>query len=115
MITLKADKNRDIFVNESGNFVFLNDIEAVAEVTEAYVRTARNEMIHKMTKGMPYFESIFAGVASIPQFEASFRARMKEIPEVRAVTQFRAYFEDGVIKYDATIQTIYGEARLSNV
>ena len=115
MITLKADKNRDIFVNESGDFVFLADKEAVSEVSEAYIRTARNEMIHKMNKGMPYFESIFAGVASIPQFEASFRARMREIEEVRAVTQFKAYFDDGVIKYDAIIQTINGEVRLSNV
>lgn len=114
MITLKQTKERDIFTDSNGNWFFLEDRDAVASVCESYARATRNEMIHKMNKGIPYFDQIFNGAASIPQFEAAFRARMNEINEVVAVTSFKADFIDETIKYTATIQTIYGEIGVNN-
>lgn len=114
MITIKPTINRDIHTDASGNWSFLHDQDAVSVVCESYARAARNEMIHKMNKGMPYFEQIFTGVANLPQFEAAFRERMSEIEEVVAITSFRAEFIDETIKYEATIQTIYGDIGMTN-
>lgn len=115
MITLKPTENRDIHFDSNGNWQFLSGIDALAVICESYARAARNEMIHKMNKGIPYFEQIFTGVANIPQFEAAFRARVSEISEVIGVTSFRADFIDGVVKYEATINTIYGEVRINEL
>lgn len=41
-------------------------------------------------------------------FETAFRQRMSEIEEVVEVTHFSATVENGELKYQATIRTIYG-------
>jgi len=115
MITIKTDSNRDIAVDQRGNFSFVRDIEALKEVCEAYARAARNEMIHKMNKGMPFFEQVFSSQVNTPQFEAAFRARMSEIEQVQGVTSFRATVEENTLKYTAVISTVYGNIEVNNI
>ena len=114
MKTFTVDENNDFVLDKRGNLSFCYDITAVARVCKHYALAIRNEMMHKMDKGMPYFEVVFGKQVNLLQFEAVFRSRMKEIPQVEAVTAFSAQVNSGALQYNATIKSVYGEVIVSD-
>ena len=114
MRTFKIDENNDFAICDDGNLVIVSDKEAVSILTRHYAQATRGEMIHQMDKGIPYFKTVFGANPNVFQFEAAFRARMREIDGVESVTSFSAQLIDGVLKYESTIKTIYGEVQINN-
>ena len=114
MKTFTVDENNDFVLNKRGDLSFCYDAQAVARVCKHYALAIRKEMIHKMNKGMPYFEVVFGKQVNLFQFEAAFRSRMREIEQVKAVVSFDARVQDGVLQYNALIKTIYGEVEIQD-
>lgn len=109
MMTFDVDKDNDLHLDSDGNIAIARGVVAASNVCAHYAKAARKEMIHKTDKGMPFFDTIFGAVTNVYQFEAAFRARMKELAYVIAVESFDATLEDGIFKYAAVIKTTFGE------
>lgn len=114
MRTFDVTHDNDIFFRADGNVARAQGERAVMLVCEQFARAARGEMIHKMDRGIPFWPVAFGRAANLSQFEAAFRARMAEIPEVIAVDSFIATITDTVLKYEATIETEFGQVSVNN-
>lgn len=114
MKTFNVDDRNDIKLTQNGNIELIDGLNAVMLKCAHYAKAARAEMAFKMDKGMPFFTVAFGKQVNAGQYEAAFRARMREIDEVVSVDEFTAKLDDGVLSYTATITTIYGKARLNS-
>lgn len=114
MRTFAVDENNDLVIGGDGNLRIVSDQQAAMIVCEQFARAARNEMIHRMNQGMPFFTVAFGEGSNLAQYEAAFRNRMRQIPQVIAVRSFNARLVDGTLRYDAEIQTRFGNVRLQN-
>lgn len=113
MITFNVDENNDLTLNSDGNLDICSNRDAAVNICRHYALAARNEMLHKYNRGMPFLTTIFTRNSNVFQFEAAFRARMRELDFVDGVSSFDATIEDGVLKYTAFIKTTYGEISLN--
>lgn len=113
MRTLVVDQNNDPAIDEAGNLRFATGEQAVGIVAVHFVRALSGEMMFKADKGMPHFATALGVNVNLAQFEAAFRARMRELEDVISVRSFSATVRDGVLYYDATLETRYGLAQVS--
>lgn len=104
MKTLKIDESNDI-VFSGGHLQIVKDKDAHANICRHYALANRGEMVLKKDKGIPFFDIALGSNPSPAQYEAAFRARMKELDFVKSVTDFEAAIIDGELKYSATIET----------
>lgn len=114
MRTLAVDQNNDIFADGAGELAIARDQQAAKYVCEQFARASRNEMLHKMNQGMPFFKTAFGQGSNIAQYEAAFRRRMQSIPEVIAVQEFNAEITENTLEYTATIKTQFGTVEVQN-
>lgn len=112
MKTLKVNENNDIIFS-GGHLQVVSGKEAESHLCRHFALANRGEMVFKKNRGIPFFDIALGSNPNPAQYEAAFRARMKEIPEVIAVTDFYAIVVDGVLKYTATIQTKNGEVKVN--
>lgn len=114
MRSFAVDDSNDLTLDGEGNLSIARDQRAAMFVCEQYARAAREEMIHKMQQGMPFFTTAFGEGSNLAQYEAAFRRRMSQIPQVIAVRSFDARIVESVLRYDAVIATEFGDVRLTN-
>ena len=111
--TLRTDANRDLYVADDGRLALSSGRDAVLQLCASAARTLQGECILEAERGIPFFDTAFAGVPSLPQFEAAFRREVSAVPGVVRISAYAAVVEAGVLRYTATIVTTYGEATLS--
>jgi len=113
MLTFKIDDRYDLVVDNL-SVVMTRDIDACTDVCKNYASTLTGEMIHYLHKGIPFFESPFGSVNEI-RLKQAIRDRLLEIPEVLGVPVLDVVIDnkEGVVKYTATIETIYGSTSLT--
>lgn len=110
MRTLLTNSDNDLYYDDSGNLASASaSVEAVLQVCRNYALAIRGEMLAKRQKGMPYFQVVFSGKPDIDLFEAFFKKRIAEVEGAIGVKRFAGWIEDGMLKYEATINTIYGD------
>lgn len=112
MKTFRTTVDNDI-IFAGGHLQISSGQEADALVCRHFALANRGEMIFKKNRGIPFFDIALGSNPNPAQYEAAFRARMKEIPTVIAVTDFYAKVVDGVLQYTATIQTENGEVKVN--
>jgi len=108
MITAAVDINNDLFIGADGNLSFVRDVEAVSQNGVHYGKTLRNEMIHEYDLGIPFFMVAFGSSVTLSQYEAATKQRLLQTPGVTGIRSFDVVQEADVLKYTATIETIYG-------
>ena len=113
MKTFNINGNNDLCLGNDGNLSVVQGEAAVKNGCSQYVKALRGEMLHKMDKGIPYWKTTFGRQADLPLFEAAFRERMREIPQVTAVVSFSATLSDNELNYVAVLQTEYGSITLN--
>lgn len=106
MITIKLVRD------DTGNLSILKDIDALKITLEQYVRTHKGEMIHQTDKGIPYIEGIFNKNDPVA-FEVYLRKRVKDLPEILRIISLDIIQADTVLKYDLTVESIYGRLSIS--
>lgn len=113
MRTFKTDQNNDFVQDASGNLVIFSGIEAEAQESRHFASTARGEMIHQTQNGVPFFPLSFGATPSIPQFEASIRARLRQSPDVIEVLSVEASQLSDTLVYTANIRTSSGVTEIN--
>lgn len=108
MITLAVDINNDLVIGPDGLLSFARDVEAVSQDAAHYGKTLRNEMLHEYDLGIPFFMVAFGANVTIQQYEAATKQRLLQTPGVTGIRQFDVVQEGDILKYTATIETIYG-------
>lgn len=108
MITLAVDINNDMFIGDDGLLSFAREVEAVSQNSVHYGKTLRNEMLHEYDLGIPFFMVAFGPSLTLQQYEAATKQRLLQTPGVTGIKAFDVVQEADVLKYTATIETIYG-------
>lgn len=111
-----TDENNDTFVGSDGHLAIVTDLSAVLQECEHVAKIVRGELIFNTLRGVLGFENnddVFSNAPNLLQFEFRLRGLWRAIPEVTEVKDFSAQLVNNVIKYDATIVTIFGEAPIS--
>ena len=112
MRTLNTDENNDLFLDR-GAFATASDVRAVAKVCEQVVQTQRGELQFDTTRGIPWFETVFASIRYIKLWASKMTDAFKSVPNVTGVTSFKYEVKDRTVKYVAQINSIYGKAVLN--
>lgn len=108
MITLAVDINNDLVIGDDGNLSFVRNVEAVSQNSVHMGKTLRNEMLHEYDLGIPFFMVAFGANVTLPQYEAATKQRILQTEGVTGIRSFEVLQEGDVLKYTATIETIYG-------
>jgi len=112
MITLSTTTNNDLHLDSSNSIPKASGIFAVLKTCEYAIQTMYGELVLQGDTGVPNFSLIWNGNPNIPQSENAIREVLLSVDGVSGVTSLTVFVENGVLKYNATIQTIYGEASL---
>ena len=107
MRAIKIDDNRDPVI-KNGKFVFVFDIDVVAQNCEQAMRQQLGELNYDANKGVQYFDNIFTGNPNFQRFEAQARTQLLNVDGVTGIDDFSFDFIAGVLSYNADISTIYG-------
>lgn len=96
------------FVTKGGAIQWLEDAEAVAQLCTQVMRTRLGEYSYDQTKGIDYFGNVFLDNVNLQKFEAESREQLEAIEGVTKVASFDYSLDDGVLTYEAYIETEYG-------
>lgn len=113
MRTFLLDENNDFVLDKSGNIAMAAGIEATAQTSRNFAAARRSEMIHSADQGIPFFDTSFDRFPNLAQFEAALRRRLLQVDTVQAVTALDVQYEDGAIKYTATLKTDDGAVTIN--
>lgn len=110
--TITTDSNNDLLVTNNKSISMSSDLDAISLICEHTVKTMLGELILQGDIGIPNFQLIWNGSPNIPQAENAIREAIMGIDGVISVPSLSAFVENNTLVYNATIQTIYGEASL---
>jgi len=109
MITLQLNNNNDLQLNNINNISLAKDIYAVEQSCKNATMALLGEMIFNTDKGIPYFETVWNGNPQIQQAEFEIRSAILDVEGVKNIKDFSIFVKNGVLSYNTTIETIYGE------
>jgi len=113
MRVISVDANNDIYRAADGNLAIATGLTAVLQACAQAVKVMTLEMVLSYDQGMPNFQAVWSGKPNVAQFEAAARSRLLAVPNVLEVTEFTAVVSGGVLRYSASIKSIYGESVLN--
>lgn len=105
----------DLYLDGDGNLVISFDIQAVLEGCAQAAQTILGEMVYDTSQGIPYFETVWAGVPNIQQYEAALRSAFLNVPNVVEVVSLVTNQVNHTINYSAVIRTTFGSTGLTGV
>lgn len=113
MKAIEIDDNGDI-VTKNGSIQYVYDLYAVMQNARQTMKTQLGEYRYDQTKGIEYFDNVFAGVPNFQRFEAHARAQILALDGVEKITSFEYDFTEGVLSYEIEIQTTYGTGTVAS-
>lgn len=123
MQTLSANVNdnisgvafNDLYLDPDGNLSVSFDLQAVLEGCAQAAQTLLGEILLNTAQGIPYFQTVWAGVPNSQQFNAALRSAFLNVPNVTQVISLITTQENNTLTYSAVIQTIYGVTPVTGV
>lgn len=113
MRAIKIDNDRNPII-KSGKFVFVFDVDVIAQNCEQAMRQQLGELNYDADKGIQYFDNAFTGNPNFQRFEAQARQQILNVNGVTGVDSFNFEFNDNVLSYNAAISTIYGSITVAS-
>ena len=113
MRAIKIDSNRNPVIT-SGKFVFVFDVDVVAQNCEQAMRQQLGELNYDADKGIQYLDNIFTGNPNFQRFESQARRAILAVDGVTGINTFNFEFNDNVLSYNAVINTIYSKITVAN-
>lgn len=89
-----------------------SDQDAMIMLCEHVAKTVLGELVLQGDVGIPYFQTVWNGSPNLAQTESALRSAWLGIDGVLDVTALTTFAQNGVLYYNATIKTIYGEASI---
>lgn len=111
--TLAVDADNDLFLTPGGLLAQASAAPAVAQASAQAARTLLGEMVLDVTAGLPFFETIWAGVPNVARFEAALRQRLLAVPDVTGIVSLSSTLSGDRYAYVATLRTTYGPVTLN--
>lgn len=112
MSTFAVDKSNNLILKNS-TFSILDGQEGTMQAALHYTRTIRGEMIHDIGSGVRYLETAF-NAPRLQLLRADIIARIKQAPNVEAVSGVEIMQTDGRITYSAKIRTSFGTVEVAS-
>lgn len=113
MRTFGVNRDNDLFISGSGLLALSVDIQAVAEGAKQAMQAQLGEMLYAADRGIPTLATVWDRYNPV-QFEAAARQTLLLVPNVTGVPVFTARREGDVLRYEATIQTLFGDVSVTN-
>lgn len=112
-LVLAVNDKNDIYA-ASGLLQYKTGKEAVGQSAAQNVKIQLGELIFKTNVGVEYLGNVFTGSFNILTFEAQARRQLKATKDVTAIKSFTAQVALGVLSYESTLETIYGETTIGD-
>lgn len=112
MITFASDDNNDLYIAPNGQLAIASNLTALAQTCEQSIQTMMGELVLQGSQGIPNFQLIWSGAPNIAQAENAIREAIMAVDGVTDVPVLSAFVQNNILKYNATIKTIYGEVAL---
>ena len=112
--TLAVNDKNDIYIDGENNIAIAFDLEATLQACAQATKTLLNEMIYAQGQGVPYFETAYAGVSNLQQFEAATRNAILAVAGVVEIVSFILGQEGDTLSYSVVIKTVYGIGNIQN-
>lgn len=107
-----VDKNNDIHLGPDGHLAMNTELAALLQTCEHAMQALRGEMVYATERGMPYLETVWGAAPNLRLFEDAARGTLNSIEGVEHIISFSCLAEDNILKYWATIQSVYGTFEL---
>ena len=107
MKTVAVDNAGDRIV-KNGVFVYLYNLDALMQTCEQVMKQQLKELQYDQTKGVEYFNNVFAGNPNLQLFESQARNQILNVDGVNSIQSFTYSQTNNALSYTATIKTIYG-------
>ena len=113
LIVFAENANRDIYIDPTtGDQAVLTGAAAVGQLCKSRIEAQRGEMKYATDQGMPTFETAL-NVFNPQQFEAAARTIIQDTPYVTGIESFGMYSNDGVLNYQAVINSQFGQTTIA--
>lgn len=109
---IACTRNYDMYLDSSGHIAMVSGLAAVVQNCRSALSVRLGECFLNTTRGMPFDSAVF-GFYNPAQFEAAGRALLMQISGVTSVKAFTMVRKGAVVRYTATISTIYGDGELN--
>ncbi len=109
-----TNSTNDLFLDASGNLAFVSGIYAAEQNCKTAMLMLQGEAMYAKQSGMPYQTTAWDNYQPI-LFEAAARNVLLAVQDVVEVIAFDQSLIDNVLRYEATIRTIYGTVTFSNI
>ncbi len=112
---IAVDENNDWFLDGNKNLAISVGLQAVLEECEHTMKVVIGELVFNITKGVLSFEvgGVFGNSPDLLFFDSRSRRALLAVADVEEVVAFDAIRDGDVLKYEATIRTIYGTGEIS--
>lgn len=112
-MTLTFDGS-DLTIGGNGDLIMVTGLDAVLNDASRAAKTLLGEMVLAVDEGIPYFQVVWNGSPNLNQFQASFRARLLNVPGVVEIVSLSLGQLASTLAYRAVIRTIYGTGTIAN-
>lgn len=113
MRAIQIDGNRDPVI-KNGSFVFVFNIDVVAQNCDQAMRQQLGELNYDADKGIQYFDNVLTGNPNFQRFEAQARTQLLNVDGVTGIVSFDFEFNNNVLSYNTVISTIYGSITVAD-
>ena len=113
MKTIGTNSDNDIYLDSLGNLAVLSDIDALSLVIKQRIQTVLGECQLATNVGVDYFGSVFNSPPDVFLFRKQIVNNVEAINGVNSVVNFAMRIEDGTLKYEMNVSTIYGETTIA--
>jgi hypothetical protein len=112
-ISIAENANNDIYIDSSGNLVFVTNVDAVEQDCKGAMQAQFGEMFLNPTGGLPTLADVWS-TRNFIKWEAFARQTLSAVPGVVKVVSFVITTNGDVLNYSAGILTQYSTT-LSNI
>lgn len=112
MRSLGVNADNDLHLDPSGNLAVSVDLGAVAAACEHVMQAVLGEMVFATGRGLPFWETVWGQSPNRTAFENAARKALRGVPGVTSVPSLGAQVRDGVLTWQAVIETSFGQSAI---
>lgn len=105
----------DLFLGLDGNLVLSTGLNAVLYSCQNISQTVSGECVLQTTRGIPDFETVWAGTPNLSQWEIALRSALLSVDGVLDIVSVILDRQSDIFSYTVTISTVYGEGAINGL
>lgn len=108
------DHINDIYI-VNGQFGIAKDKDACGQVISSVIRTVKGELQLDITRGIPYFSTVFTSRRHLQIWANAVRKAVKELTFVKDIVSFEYEInnKENKLTYEMEVSTIYGDVSVA--